>query len=175
MVRRPPTPLTVRAGPGWLPGGGAGCKCGTSRPGLLAPGPEVADQLADERLGPGGRLAAEKTFDLRDAVVAVAPLLHGLPVSMLDSAVDRVLSDERAVALPAVAGARGPVWAAACVLEDERLVAELADALVERPAPAVLAQVANSAVLGTELGRGPRLNERESESSPGVAHLRALA
>ncbi len=61
---------------------------------------------------PVGVWPPSKTFDLRDVVVAVAPLLHGLPVSMLDTAVQKVLSDERAVALPAVAGARGPVWAA---------------------------------------------------------------
>ena len=127
------------------------------------PSPDIVDQVAEELLSPGGRLAAEKTFDLRDAVVAVAPLLHGLPVSMLDSAVQKVLSDERAVALPTVAGARGPVWAAACVLEDERRVAELADHLAERSAPAVPAQVAVSAVLRTELVRGARLNERQAE------------
>jgi TrwC relaxase len=73
----------------------------------VPPGPDLVDGLVDELLGPGGRLAAEKTFDLRDAVVAVAPLVHGLPVSMLGTAVQRVLSDERAVALPLVAGARG--------------------------------------------------------------------
>jgi AAA domain/TrwC relaxase len=134
----------------------------------VPPGPDIVDRLADELLGPGGRLATEKTFDLRDAVVAVAPLLHGLPVSMLDSAVGKVLSDERAVALPAVAGAGGPVWAAACVLEDERRVAELSDQLVERSAPAVPAQVAVSAVLGTELARGARLNERQAEVAKGL-------
>jgi conjugative relaxase-like TrwC/TraI family protein len=127
------------------------------------PGPELVDQLAEELLSPGGRLAAEKAFDIRDTVVAVAPHLHGLPVSMLDAAVQQVLSDARAVALPAVAGARGPVWSAACVLEDERRVAELADNLVERQAPVVPAKVAATAVLGTELARGARLNERQAE------------
>ena len=134
----------------------------------LPPGPHIVDQLAEELLSPGGRLAAEKTFGLRDAVVAVAPLLHGLPVSMLDSAVQRVLSDERAVALPAVAGARGPVWSAACVLEDERRVAELADQLAQRRAAAVPAEAAVRAVLGTELARGARLNERQAEVAKGL-------
>ena len=59
--------------------------------------------------------------------------------------------------------ARGPVWAAACVLEDERRVAELADQLVERRSPSVPDLVANRAVLQTELGRGARLNERQGE------------
>ena len=49
-----------------------------------------------ELLGPGGRLASEKTFARRDVVVAVAPYLHGLPVSYLDKAVDKVLSHELA-------------------------------------------------------------------------------
>ena len=100
--------------------------------------------------------------------MAVAPLLHGLPVSTLDTAVQKVLSDERAVALPAAAGARGPVWAAACVLEDERRVAELADQLVERRSPAVPAEVSANAVLQTELGRGTRLNERQAEVAKGL-------
>ncbi len=129
------------------------------------PGPDIVDQLAEELLRPGGRLAAEKTFDLLDAVVAVAPLLHGLPVSMLDNAVQKVISDERAVALPPIVGARGPVWATACVLEDEQRVAELADKLAERSAPPVPPQMANKAVRGsqTELGRGARLNESQAE------------
>ena len=81
----------------------------------VQPRHEIVDQLEAQLLGPGGRLAAEKTFDVGDLVVAVAPLLHGLPVSMLDTAVEKVLSNERAIALPAVAGARQPVWAAACL------------------------------------------------------------
>ena len=83
----------------------------------------------------GWRLKRRSTA--ADVVVAVAPFLHGLPVSMLDIAVQKVLSDEQAMALPLVAGARGPVWAAACVIEDERRVAELADQLAESRAPSV--------------------------------------
>ena len=49
---------------------------------------------------PGGRLAEEKTFTRRDVIVAVAPHLHGLPVSVLDTAVDSVLSHEQAVPCP---------------------------------------------------------------------------
>ena len=134
----------------------------------VQPSREIVDQLAAELLGPGGRLAAEKTFDLRDVLMAVAPHLHGLPVSILDTAVQKVLSNERAIALPAVAGARQPVWAAACVLEDERRVAELADQLVERSSPAVPADVAAQAVLQTELGRRFRLNEGQIEAAKGL-------
>ena len=104
-----------RAGPGRVPAGRTCGRRGTVRPGLRAAQHEIVDQLEAQLLGPGGRLAAEKTFDVGDLVVAVAPLLHGLPVSMLDTAVEKVLSNERAIALPAVAGARQPVWAAACL------------------------------------------------------------
>ena len=71
-------------------------------------------------LSPGGRLASEKTFSRADVIVAVAPHMHGLPVSVLDSGVDKVLTHEDAIALPLVSRAREPVWAAACVVEDER-------------------------------------------------------
>ncbi len=90
------------------------------------PSRDVLDGLAAELLAPGGRLASEKTFTRTDVIVAVAPHLHGLPVSVLDSAVDKVLIHEDAIALPLISRAREPVWAAACVVEDERRIADLA-------------------------------------------------
>ena len=57
---------------------------------------------------------------------------HGLPVSYLDDAVAKVLSHEATVALPRVAGGREPVWAAACVIEDERHIAALARRCLDR-------------------------------------------
>ena len=99
------------------------------------PGLAVLDDLAGQLLAPGGRLAQDKTITRDDVVVAVAPHLHGLPVSVLDRAVEAVLSHDNALALPMVAGAREPVWAAACVVEDERHIAELADALSVRTGP----------------------------------------
>ena len=64
--------------------------------------------------------------------MAVAPHLHGLPVRILDQAVEAVLAHTQAVRLPAVVGAREAVWAAACVLADEARIAELADAMAGR-------------------------------------------
>jgi conjugative relaxase-like TrwC/TraI family protein len=96
---------------------------------------DIVDDVAGGLLSPGGRLASEKAFSRRDVIVAVAPHLHGMPVSVLDEAVDRVLSHEHAVALPVVMGAREPVFSAACVVEDERRIASLADALVDRAGP----------------------------------------
>ena len=87
-------------------------------------------------------------------VVAVAPYLHGLAVSYLDKAVEEVLSHEHAVALPLVAGAREPVFAAACVIEDERHIAELADVLARRPGPVLSSEGAAASVRETELAKG---------------------
>jgi hypothetical protein len=129
----------------------------------LPPGLEVLDGMAEELLAPGGRLASEKTFTRDDVVVAVAPMLHGLPVSIVDTAVDRVLSHEQAIALPLVTGAREPVWAAACVVEDERRIAALADVLAEREGPRVDRQAALLAVRQLELSRGIHLSEKQTE------------
>lgn len=126
------------------------------------------DEVAAELLGPGGRLAEDKTFSRSDVVVAVVPYLFGLSVSALDEAVERVLSHDLAVELPAVAGAREPVWAAACVLEDEARIAELAEKLARRRGPAVSPEDAAAAVLQTELARGFRLSERQGEVAKGL-------
>ena len=132
------------------------------------PGLEVLDDMAAQLLAPGGRLAQENTFTRDDVVVAVAPHLHGLPVSVLDRAVESVLSHENALALPMVAGAREPVWAAACVVEDERHIAELADAVNERNGPRVDKQVATEAIRHLERERGVRLSQRQSEVATGL-------
>jgi predicted secreted protein len=132
------------------------------------PGLEVLDWAADELLSPGGRLASEKTFTRDDVIVAVAPMLHGLPVSILDTAVDRVLSHDQAVALPLVTGAREPVWAAACVAEDEQRIASLADVLAKREGPRVDRQAAFLAVRQLELSRGMRLTDRQAEVAKGL-------
>ena len=132
------------------------------------PGLDVLDRAADELLSPSGRLASEKTFTRDDVIVAVAPMLHGLPVSVLGTAVDRVLSHEHAVALPLVTGAREPVWAASCVVEDERRIAALADVLAEREGPRVDRQMAFLAVRQLELSRGMRLSERQVEVAKGL-------
>jgi ATP-dependent exoDNAse (exonuclease V) alpha subunit len=86
----------------------------------------------------------------------------------LDRAVDRVLSHEQAIALPLVTGAREPVWAAACVVEDERRIAALADVLAEREGPRVDRQGAFLAVRQLELSRGMRLSDRQSEVAKGL-------
>jgi hypothetical protein len=132
------------------------------------PGLEVVGDLAGQLLAPGGRLAQEKTFIRDDVIIAVAPHLHGLPVSVLDEAVKSVLSHDNAVELPMVAGAREPVWAAVSVLEDERHIAEMADTLSEKTGPRVDKEIAIEAVRRLELDRGTRLTERQAEVAQGL-------
>ncbi len=134
------------------------------RAGLKYRPPEQdVDDIATEVLSPGGRLAEEKTFTRRNVIVAVAPYLHGLPVSMLDEAVDKRAFPRAGGAVAPVAGAREPVWSAACVLEDERRIAELADVLTQREGPRVDESAAVAAIRQVELSRGMRLTERQSE------------
>jgi len=132
------------------------------------PSREILDGLAAELLSPGGRLASEKTFSRADVIVAVAPHMHGLPVSVLDGGVDKVLTHEDAIALPLVSRAREPVWAAACVVEDERRIADLASILAERPGPALGAEEAAAAVRHVELATGFRLTTRQAEVAKGL-------
>ena len=136
--------------------------------GYQPPSTEVIDGLAAELLGRDGRLASEKTFTRADAIVAVAPHLHGLAVSVLDSAVNKVLTHEYAIALPPISGAGEPVWAAACVVQDERRIADLASVLAERPGAAVSLADAAAAVRHVELARGFRLTERQAEVAKGL-------
>ncbi len=137
------------------------------RAGLEYKRPELSralfSDIAEELLSPGGRLASEKTFSRLDVVVAVAPCLHGLPVSILDEAVEQVLSYEKAIALPLVRGALEPVFAATCVIEDERRIASLADVLAQREGPSISPEDAAAAVGQTELSGGLRLSERQAE------------
>src|SRR5208283_548260 len=119
--------------------------------------PEVdLEQLASELLGPDGRLASEKTFTRGDVIIAAAPHLHGLPVSVLERAVEAVLANDDAVALPVVTGSRAQVWTARCVLADEERITTLAEALTGEDGPKVEEQAALDAVV--------RLEERLSAS-----------
>ena len=132
------------------------------------PQADITEQLAEQLLGPEGRLAQQKIFNRDDVIVAAAPHLHGLPLSYLDEAVGKVLSHENAVALSRVAGAREPVWAAACVIEDERHIAELADRLAEREVARVEPSVATRAVRRLEIERGTRLTDKQAEVAKGL-------
>jgi len=125
--------------------------------------PEVdLEELASELLGPDGRLASEKTFTRGDVIIAAAPHLHGLPVSVLDQALDAVLAHGDAVALPVVTGSREQVWTARCVLADEERIATLAESLTGEEGPKIEEQAALDAVA--------RLEERLSASLSATQH-----
>ena len=90
--------------------------------------------VLDDVLGAESRLAEDKVFDRSDVIVAVAPHLHGLPVSELDSAVSAVIADDRCIPLLGVAGARTQAYATAGVLAAEAHIAALATELATQPA-----------------------------------------
>ncbi len=122
------------------------------------------DRLAGELLAPGGRLAGEKTFTRADAVVAVAPHLHGLPPSLLDEAVAAVLGHDEAVRLPLVSGSRKESWAARCALADESRIAELAERLAGGQGPKVDDDEAVAAVtaVGERIGAPLTVTQRQA-------------
>ncbi len=124
--------------------------------------------LAGELLGPGGRLAQEKTFTRGDLIIAAAPHLHGLPVSVLDNAVETVLANADAVALPVVTGSREQVWTARCVLADEERIATLAEALTGDEGPKVEEQAALDAVTRLEERLGVPLTTTQREVAIGL-------
>ena len=124
--------------------------------------------LAAQLLGPGGRLASEKTFTRGDVIVAVAPHLHGLPMAFLDQAVEAVLAHTDAVRLPAVRGAREPVWAAGCVLADEERIAEIADALAGRAGAEVHWTTACDAIEALQARLGHPLTDTQRRVAMGL-------
>ncbi len=131
--------------------------------------PEVdLEELASELLGPGGRLAGEKTFTRGDVIVAAVPYLHGLSLSLLDQAVENVLAHDDAVALPVVTGSREQVWAARCVLADEERIATLAEQLTGGDGPKIEEQAALRAVTGLEERLGAPLTPTQQEVATGL-------
>ena len=131
--------------------------------------PEVdLEQLAGELLGPDGRLASEKTFTRGDVIIAAAPHLHGLPLSVLDQVVEAVLANDDAVALPVVTGSREQVWTARCVLADEERIATVAESLTGDDGPKVEEQAAFDAVARLEESLGVPLTATQHEVAIGL-------
>ncbi len=126
------------------------------------------EELAGELLGRGGRLAEEKIFTRGDVIIATAPHLHGLPVSVLDQAVETVLVNDDAVALPVVTGSREQVWTARCVLADEERIATLAESLTGDDGPKVKEQAALDAVTRLEERLGAPLTTTQQEVATGL-------
>ncbi len=81
------------------------------------------DRLAGLLLERDGRLAAEKVFTRRDVVVAAAPHLFGLDVSMLDRLINKVLDHPNGIELESAARTGEAVFAPRCVIDTEREIA----------------------------------------------------
>ena len=131
--------------------------------------PEIdLEELAGQLLGAEGRLAEEKTFTRGDVIIAAAPHLHGLPLSVLDQAVETVLAHGDAVTLPVVTGSREQVWTARCVLADEERIATLAESLTGEDGPTVEDQAALDAVANLEEHLGVPLTATQQEVAIGL-------
>jgi hypothetical protein len=101
-------------------------------------------------------------------IIAAAPHLHGLPVSVLDQAVESVLANSDAVALPVVTGSREPVWTARCVLADEERIATLAESLTGDDGLKVEERAATEAVAHLEESLGVPLTATQQEVAIGL-------
>jgi hypothetical protein len=129
---------------------------------------ETLAQILDDVLGPDGRLSEEKVFDRADVIVAVAPHLHGLPVSELDAAVTAAIADERCIPLLGVAGARTQVYATASVLAAEAHIATMAEELAVQPAAGVDPEAARLAVAVVEERLGALMTAGQREAAQGL-------
>jgi conjugative relaxase-like TrwC/TraI family protein len=99
---------------------------------------EAVQRLAGQVLGPGGRLAEVKVFTRADVIVAVAPILYGLPDRELERVVTGVLRHPEAIPLVGVAAAREQAYAPACVVAMEAAIVAAIEAAAARPtAPSV--------------------------------------
>jgi len=126
---------------------------------------DTTANLVAETLGAGSRLAEAKVFDRSDVIVAVAPHLHGLPVSELDRVVDAVLAAEDCIPLIGVAGARTQTYATAGVLAAEANIALMAAELAARPAAAIDVGSARRAIFAAEEHLGAPMNLGQADAA----------
>ncbi len=88
---------------------------------------EHIGRLAEDLLGPAGRLADRKVFSRRDVLVAAAPHLFGHTPGVLEQVADRVVADPAAIPLVGVPGAKEPAYAPACVIAVEHAIEAVVD------------------------------------------------
>ena len=117
--------------------------------------------MGEDMLGPTGTLSARKVFAKRDVIVAVAPMVFGLPVTELDKATTCVLRDPDAIPLGGVPRASEQAFSTAHVIATELAIEQAMERGVEnREAARVSPEVAagavgrQSAVLGSPLNPG---------------------
>ena len=98
-------------------------------------------------------------------IVAVAPHLHGLPVTELDAVVDSVIAHPDCIPLLGVAGARTQAYATAGVLAAEDHIAALAEELVGRLSARIDPGAAQTAIGGVEERLGVAMNAGQARAA----------
>ena len=102
---------------------------------------------AEDLLGPTGTLSARKVFAKRDVIVAVAPMVFGLPADRVGQSHHRVLRDPDAIPLVGVPRASERAYATAHVIATELAIEQAVERGVEnREAARVSPEVAAGAV-----------------------------
>jgi conjugative relaxase-like TrwC/TraI family protein len=130
---------------------------------------DAFERLAEQVLGPGGRLAELKVFTRADVIVAVAPALYGLPEHDLDRAVAGVLGHPEAIPLVGVAAAREQAYAPACVVAVEAaIVASIEAAAARTTAPSVPGPTVERAIWAKEAALGRPLTVGQTNAVVGI-------
>ena len=125
---------------------------------------------AEDLLGPNGTLSARKVFAKRDVIVAVAPMVFGLPVTELDKATTRVLRDPDAIPLVGVPRASEQAYGTAHVIATELAIEQAVERGVEnREAARVTPEVAAGAVGRQSADLGSQLTPGQQAAVLGIA------
>ncbi len=138
-------------------------------------GPEILGnrtlaELAENLLGPDGTLSARKVFAKRDVIVAVAPMVFGLPAAELDKATARILRDPDAIPLVGVPRASEQAFSSAHVIATELAVEQAVERGAEnRESAKVSPEVAAGAVGRHSAGLGSPLTPGQQAAVMGIA------
>ncbi len=125
---------------------------------------------AEDLLGPNGTLSARKVFAKRDVIVAVAPMVFGLPVTELDKATTRVLRDPDAIPLVGVPRASEQAYGTVHVIATELAIEQAVERGVEnREAARVSPEVAAGAVGRQSADLGSQLTPGQLAAVLGIA------
>ena len=127
---------------------------------------------AEDLLGPDGTLSARKVFAKRDVIVAVAPMVFGLPAAELDKVTTRVLRDPDAIPLVGVPRASEQAYGTAHVIATELAIEQAVERGVEnRGAARVSPEVAAGAVGRQSAYLGSQLTPGQQAAVLGHRHL----
>jgi len=125
---------------------------------------------AEDLLGPNGTLSARKVFAKRDVIVAVAPMVFGLPATELDKVTKRVLRDPDAIPLVGVPRASEQAYGTAHVIATELAIEQAVERGVEnREAARVTPEVAAGAVGRQSADLGSQLTPGQLAAVLGIA------